>query len=174
MLSVRRYLANFVTAVLPPTRFYGLKAAIWRGAGVDVSPTARLVSSVKIWTSGPVSIGADTFLGHEVLIVGGDAPIVIGSRCDLAPRVVLVSGTHRDGGEHRAAGDGVSNPIEIGDGAWIGAAATVLGGVSVGAGAIVGAGSLVSKSISPYTVAVGAPCREIKSRAPSAPHPEST
>jgi acetyltransferase-like isoleucine patch superfamily enzyme len=164
MLSVRRYAANFLTGLLPKTRCYRLKSAIWRAAGVDICSTARLVSSVRIWTSGPVTIGSDAFLGHEVLIVGGDAPVRIGASCDLAPRVLLVTGTHLDGGAERAAGPGLSLPISIGTGAWIGAATTVLGGVSIGKGTVIGAGSLVKKSIPAQVIAVGVPCAMIKDR----------
>lgn len=164
MLSIRRYIANIVTGLLPPTRFYRLKAGIWRAAGVDVSATARLVSSVRIWTSGPVSIGADTFLGHEVMIVGGDAPVRIGAKCDLAPRVLVVTGTHLDGGTERAAGPGISHPVSIGNGVWIGAAATVLGGVEIGEGTMIGACSLVNRSVPKGVIAVGSPCVAIKGR----------
>jgi acetyltransferase-like isoleucine patch superfamily enzyme len=164
MLSVRRYAANFLTGLLPPTRCYRLKSAIWRAAGVDVCPTARLVSSVRIWTSGPVSIGPGAFLGHEVLIVGGNAPVRIGASCDLAPRVMLVTGTHLDGGAERAAGLGLSRPILIGNGTWIGASTTVLCGVEIGDGTVIGAGSVVNKSISAQVIAVGVPCAVIKDR----------
>lgn len=167
MLALRRYIANILSGILPPTRLYRVKARIWRLGGVDIAPSARLVSSVRIWTSGPVSIGADTFLGHEVMIVGGEAPVRIGARCDLAPRVMLVTGTHMDGGAERAAGAGVSHSIVIDDGVWIGAAVSVLGGVEIGAGTMVGASSLVNKSIPAQVVAVGAPCRIIKGRSVS-------
>ena len=170
MLTLRRYFANVIVGVLPPTRLYSLKAAIWRAAGVDISSSARLVSSVRIWTSGPVSIGDDTFLGHEVMIVGGDAAIRIGARCDLAPRVLLVTGSHLEGCADRAAGPGVSYPIAINDGVWIGASSTVLGNVEIGSGTVIGAASLVNKSVAPQMVAAGTPCRIIRSRSDVSKH----
>lgn len=160
-----RYLVNLITKILPPTRFYGLKASLWRAAGIEVAEGARLVSSVHVWTSGKVSIGADTFIGHEVMIVGGDASVRIGARCDIAPRVLIVTGTHLDGGRERAAGPGVSRPVAIGDGVWIGAASTILGGVEIGDGAIVAAGSLVKDSVPPNIVVGGVPCRILRERA---------
>lgn len=163
MLSFRRHFANKITSLLPMTRFYPIKAAIWRAAGVDVDPDARLVSTVRIWTSGPVSIGAGTFLGHEVMIVGGNAPVT-GANCDIAPRVLLVTGTHQDGGIDRAAGPGLSNPIHIREGVWVGAASTILGAVEIGNGAMIGAGSLVNKSVPAQMIAAGNPCRVIKPR----------
>lgn len=167
-MSILRYIANGLLSILPPTRGFGFRASIWRLAGIDVDGRARLVSSVRIWTSGPVSIGPDTFLGHEVMIVGGTAPVRIGARCDLAPRVLLVTGTHLDGGSERAAGPGISRPITIGDGVWIGAGATILGGVSIGAGTVIAAGSVVNKDIKAGVVAAGVPCRVLKDR-PASP-----
>lgn len=164
MLAVCRYLANILTGMLPPTRAYRWKALIWRAAGVGISLDTRIVSSVRIWTSGPLTIGADTFVGHEVMIVGGVAAVRIGAKCDIAPRVLFVTGTHIDGGEDRAAGPGVSFPISIGNGVWIGAGVTILGGCSVGDGAMIAAGSVVNKDIPPNVVAGGVPCRVIRER----------
>ncbi len=47
---------------------------------------------------------------------------------------------------------------------WIGANSVLLDGITIGEGAVIGAGSVVTKSIPPYCVAVGNPCRVIKSR----------
>jgi acetyltransferase-like isoleucine patch superfamily enzyme len=163
-MSARRYFANLLVSLLPPTRAFSLKVLIWRLARVDVARDARLVSSVRIWTSGPVAIGSDTFVGHEVMIVGGGASVRIGAKCDIAPRVLLATGTHLDGGRERAAGPGVSHPISIGDGVWIGAASTILGGVEVGDGAMIAAGSLVNRDVPSRVVVAGVPCRVIRER----------
>ncbi|MGF1454906.1 MAG: DapH/DapD/GlmU-related protein [Alphaproteobacteria bacterium] len=159
-LSMRRYLANAFCALLPPTRLYPLKAWVWRRAGVDAHPSAMIVSSVRIQTMGPVRIGARAFLGHETLLVGGDAPIEIGADADVSTRVVLMTGTHAiDAAGPRTAGAGLSRPITIGAGAWIGVNATVLGGVRVGNKALIAAGSVVTRSVPERTVAAGVPCR---------------
>jgi acetyltransferase-like isoleucine patch superfamily enzyme len=171
-LSTRRFLANTLIRGLPPTRFYALKRWLLRMGGVEVGAGARIVSSVRIWTSGAVRIGADTFIGHEVLVVGGEAPIVIGARCDLAPRVSLISGTHEEGTLERAAGAGRSDPITIGDGVWIGTGATVIAGSEIGNGTIVGAGSLVNGSIPAAVVAMGVPCRVMRARRTGAANAE--
>ena len=56
-----------------------------------------------------------------------------------------------------------SAPVVIEDDAWIGAHSIVLKGVTIGARSIVGAGSVVTRSITADCVAVGNPCRVIKS-----------
>jgi acetyltransferase-like isoleucine patch superfamily enzyme len=55
-------------------------------------------------------------------------------------------------------------PVIIHDDVWIGANAVVLPGVTVGKGSVIGAGSIVTKSIPPYSVAVGNPARVVKRR----------
>ena len=47
---------------------------------------------------------------------------------------------------------------------WIGGNVTVLKNVNIGEGCIVGAGSVVTKSLPPYSICVGVPCRPIKLR----------
>jgi len=62
----------------------------------------------------------------------------------------------------RSAGIGFSKSIIIDDGVWIGFGATVLPGVKIGKNSIIGAGSIVNKTIPPYTIAAGNPCKIIK------------
>lgn len=57
-------------------------------------------------------------------------------------------------------------PICIQDDIWIGGNVTVLKGVTIGEGCIVGAGSVVSKSLPPYSVCLGTPCRPLRPRFP--------
>jgi virginiamycin A acetyltransferase len=49
---------------------------------------------------------------------------------------------------------------------WIGEDVIILSGVTVGDGVVIGAGSIVSKSLEPYTVCVGVPCKSVKKRFP--------
>ena len=47
---------------------------------------------------------------------------------------------------------------------WLGAGVRMLRNVTIGRGSVVGAGSVVTKSLPPYSVAVGVPARVIKTR----------
>jgi len=162
-MSSRIFIANTITDFLPPSRFFYFKAAIYRIAGVEVHKSARLVSSVKIWGSGKVVIGANTFVGHEVLILTGAKEIFIGSDVDIGPRVTLVNGTHAiDMLGPRTAGIGISYPIIINDGAWVGAGTTIIGGCCIGEKSLIGAGSVVVSDIPSKVIAVGNPCKPIK------------
>lgn len=55
-----------------------------------------------------------------------------------------------------------STPVQIGDYVWIGESACVLPGVKIGEHSIIGALSNVTKSIPPYSIAVGNPAKVIK------------
>ncbi len=157
------YLANRLCRFLPPTRLYALKAQLLRIAGLDVHPSARIVSSAQIWGTCRVAIGRGTFVGHDVLITGGESRIRIGSAVDIGPRVCIVSGTHQvDMVGERSAGEGVSKDITIEDGVWVGAGVTILGGVTVGRKSVIAAGSLVNESVPPFVMAAGVPCRPVK------------
>lgn len=56
----------------------------------------------------------------------------------------------------------ITAPIVIEDEVFIGFRSLILPGVTIGKGSIIGAGSVVNKSIPPNSVAVGNPCKVIK------------
>lgn len=165
MRSAVIFLYELVSAVLPSTRCFPLKAFLLRLAGARLGREVRVVSGARFRISGPLSVGDGTWLGEDLLVVGGDAEVSIGGRCDIGPRVTLVTGSHvLWQNEDRAAGDGFSAPIMIGDGVWIGAGATILGGVSVGDRAMIAAGALVASDVEPDTLVAGVPARLVKRR----------
>ena len=163
MSSAKLFLCRVVFSFLPPTRIWAVKRFLLMWAGAEVARNVRIVSSVRIMIGGRLKVGEDTWLGHEVLMVGGEADVLIGSRVDIAPRVSFITGSHHlDWSGDRAAGKGFSKPIVVEDGAWIGANATVLGGVSIGRCAVVAAGALVNSDVPPYTLVAGVPARIIR------------
>lgn len=54
-------------------------------------------------------------------------------------------------------------PVKIGSGCWIGGGVIILPGVTIGDGSVIGAGSVVTKDIPANCVAVGNPCRILRS-----------
>lgn len=53
-------------------------------------------------------------------------------------------------------------PVKIGSGCWIGGGVIILPGVTIGDGSVIGAGSVVTKDIPANCVAVGNPCRVLR------------
>ena len=166
--TVRRFLVHRILRLLPSTRLYRIKVALYRWAGIDIAATARVVSSVSIIGPGEVSIGLDTFIGHECMLVSAGAGIYIGANVDIGPRVFIGTGTHEvDMSGLHSAGKGTSVAIVVEDGVWIGAGSLVLPGVVIGFKAVIAAGSVVTRDVPPFVVAAGVPCRVVKRWSPA-------
>jgi maltose O-acetyltransferase len=85
-----------------------------------------------------------------------------GDDVSLGPHVQIVAATHPVDPDERARGPELGRPVTIGHRVWIGAGAIVCPGVTIGDGSTIGAGSVVVKSIPPRSVAVGNPCRVVR------------
>lgn len=142
------YFNNLVFYLLPETRCFGLKRAMWRLAGAKVGKGVRISSSAKIVCSGQLEIGDDTWIGSQVLLAPASR-IVIGKNCDIAPRVYIGNGTHEIAPDaDRIAGKDVALDVTIGDGSWLCANSCILPGVTIGDKCVVAAGAVVAK---PFT-----------------------
>jgi acetyltransferase-like isoleucine patch superfamily enzyme len=164
MRSSVLYVYSLLCMLLPATRFFGFKRWLLGVAGCDLGWNVRIASSARFQLQGPLRVGADTWIGHDVLVVGGDAPVHIGANCDIAPRVTLATGTHQvEPQAAHVAGKGYSVPITIEDGCWIGAGALILGGTVIRSHSIVAAGAVVRGEFPPRVLIGGVPARVIKS-----------
>jgi acetyltransferase-like isoleucine patch superfamily enzyme len=110
---------------------------------------------------GDVKIGSETRIGISNVIIG---PVTIGNNVILAQNIVMSGLNH--GYEdvnlpiHKQP---VSmSPIIIEDDCWIGANVVVTSGVTIGKHCVIAAGAVVTKSIPPFSIAVGNPARVIK------------
>ena len=155
------YMIQCIFALLPDTRLFRAKAVLLRLRGFEIGSDVSVVSSAKFKLKN-LSIGDGSFIGHETLIAGGDAWVKIGKNVDIAPRCLIVTGTHAIGGPARRAGEGISLEIVIGSGTWIGAHCTIIGGVTIGSGCIIAAGSLVNKDMDDDQLIAGIPAKEVR------------
>lgn len=114
-----------------------------------------------LW-GGYLSIGDNTWIGNQVLIVSSSA-IKIGANIDIAPRVFIGTGTHTIdvNSDHVAATD-ISKDIVIGDGCWLCANAVILPGVTLGNKCVVAAGAVVTRSFNDKKLIGGIPATVIK------------
>jgi acetyltransferase-like isoleucine patch superfamily enzyme len=96
--------------------------------------------------------------GHGDVTIGDDCLIAMGSK--------IISANHFVPDKNiliRNCPD-IKKRIIIGNDVWLGADVKVLAGVSIGNGCVVGAGSVVTKSLEPYSIAIGVPARVITNR----------
>ncbi|MDQ5895409.1 MAG: maltose O-acetyltransferase [Actinomycetota bacterium] len=109
-----------------------------------------------------ISIGSDSFInfGGVVLDV---SPVSIGDQVRIATNVQLLTAEHPLDPVERRQGINLSRPLTIGDGVWLGAGVIVCPGVTVGENAVIGAGSVVTRDIPAGVLAVGNPCRVVRS-----------
>ncbi len=155
------YIANFVLALLPPTRLFGLKRLILRMLGISVGEETRVCGAVKFYGGGRVTIGAKCWIGLGAsFYTSPGADVEIGDRCDIAPQVAFMCGSHELGTPERRAGAGKASTILVGAGTWIGIRSAILGGAEIGAASIVGAGSLLLPGKYPENaLLLGAPAK---------------
>ena len=162
MNTKKAIIVRGIMRLLPETRCFTLKSTLWRWAGATIGSNVRICSSALILGTGELEIGDDTWIGHQVFIESG-SKVSIGASVDIGPRTYIGTGSHKidTEGQH-TAGEGTSEPITIEDGVWLGANTTILPGVTIGKKTLVGAGAVVTRSLTPYSVAIGIPARSIR------------
>ncbi len=141
-----------------------------------------------IQSKGALSAGRRSFYNGEWHVKAlPEAPVSIGSYCAIGRNFTIMPINHDtrfpavQGSVYRhyfnRPHPGEVGPpsrqrskggVVIGSDVWIADNVTILGGVTIGDGACIGAGSVVTKSVPPFTVAAGVPCRKISPRFPDA------
>ena len=154
----------------------------------------RLGSGTRIYGSlrfgnvpSHILVGRNCMLGAGLFLsASDDAHIRIGDNCSINTGCHLVAVSGIDIGDGTMIGEYVSirdqnhnfadaqleireqgfvsKPIRIGKDVWIGRGVFIGSGIEIGDGCIIGANSVVTKSLPPYSVAVGSPARVVKSR----------
>lgn len=109
-----------------------------------------------------IEIGENFYSNHNLIILD-PAPVKFGKNVFIGPNCGFYTPEHPINGEERAKGLEYAKSITVGDDVWIGGSVTVLSGVTIGNNVVIGAGSVVTKNIPSNTVAVGNPCRVIRS-----------
>ncbi|MBH8556224.1 acyltransferase [Nostocaceae cyanobacterium CENA357] len=112
-----------------------------------------------------IQISEEAFIGPDVCIAG-PGNIKIGKRCMIAAHSGIYANHHNFTDPLKPIKyQGVTRKgIVIEDDCWLGHGVTVLDGVTIGQGSVIGAGAVVNKDIPPFSIAVGAPVRIVKSR----------
>ncbi len=160
----------------------GRNAQIY-GDDINFGQNVKIATNVSIFRN--VSIGNNVNIGDNVeircnkinkIIIGNNCTVnrnslvmglvTIGDYCMIAPNCIIMGSNHifsdtsiniKEQGVH-------SKGIKIGDNVWLGANAIVVDGVNIGEGSVIGASSVVTKDIPVNSIAVGSPCKVIKTR----------
>lgn len=134
--------------------------------------------NVEIDTPFYCDYGKNIFLGSDVIInmnctFVDNREIKIGNRVLIASNVQFYTSAHPILPEQRLISNWeerattffrtYARPIEVKDNVWIGGGCIILAGVTIGENSVIGAGSVVTHSIPANCVAVGIPCRVIRS-----------
>lgn len=132
----------------------------------------------NVWVTAPIFVdyGENIHLGDNCEInmncVFLDcSTITIGNNSGIGPNVQVYAVGHPVDPKERlndTLGDTLGTwkssgaPVTIGNNVWIGGGSIILPGVTIGDNTTIGAGSVVTKSIPSNCLAVGNPCRVIK------------
>lgn len=108
-----------------------------------------------------IHIGERFYSNFDCILLDG-AEIRIGDDVLFGPRVGIFTTNHAIDPEERAAGACYAKPVSIGNKVWLGANVTVNQGVTIGENTIIGSGSVVTKDIPANVIAVGNPCRVLR------------
>lgn len=108
-----------------------------------------------------IEIGENFYSNHNLTILDGNK-VKFGDNVFIAPNCSFYTAGHPLDAEMRNKGIEYAKPIEIGNNVWIGGNVVVLPGVKIGDNTVIGAGSIVNKDIPSNVIAVGNPCKVIK------------
>ncbi|MDR3696352.1 acyltransferase [Mucilaginibacter sp.] len=156
--------------VTPFIHHRGKGSSIRRSARADIFPFNKFSlganTTIEDFSTvnngvGDVLIGDDSRVGLGSVVIG---PVTIGNQVILAQNIVLsgLNHTYTDVTIPIRLQKVTTAAIIVEDEVWIGANAVITAGVTIGKHSVVAGGSVVTKSIPPYSVAVGNPARVIK------------
>lgn len=152
---------GFINHILKGNRFYNSKRKVLNMIGCSIAENVRIVGPIQFHYGTKLEVGKGTFIGTSFTI-HGNGNIIIGEECDIAPEVIILTGSHELGNHYKRAGKGYCENVSIGSGCWICARACILPGKQIGDGCVVAAQSLVNKNIADDYLVGGVPARPIR------------
>lgn len=145
------------------------KASIYGAGRISIGNNTRIDDFCVL--SGNITIGSNVHIAAFCGLFAGNAGIVLNDFSGLSSCCVIYAESDDYSGE------AFSNPtfpmefrkisggtVILGKHSVLGTGSAVLPGVTVGEGASVGSMSLVTKSLEPWGIYVGVPCKRLKDR----------
>lgn len=109
-----------------------------------------------------IEVGNNFYANYNLTILDV-GKVKIGENVLIAPNVSIYTAGHPIHPVPRNAGYEYGISITIGDNVWIGGSTVINPGVHIGSNVVIGAGSVVTKDIPDNVIAVGNPCRVLRS-----------
>lgn len=109
-----------------------------------------------------IHLGDRVFFNFNCTVLDA-GEVRIGNDFMCGPNVQLYTAEHPIDPETRRTLVETAGPITIGNDVWIGGGAIICPGVCIGDGSVIGAGSVVTRDVPAGVVAVGNPCRVLRS-----------
>lgn len=109
-----------------------------------------------------IEAGDNFYANHNLVILDG-AKVTFGDNVFIAPNCGFYTAGHPIDYKTRNSGLEYAYPIKVGNNVWIGGNVCVMPGVTIGDNVVIGGGSVVTKDIPSNVVAVGNPCKPIRS-----------
>lgn len=166
-IKIKRVVWNITAAFLfrpfiTPV-FRKWRIALLRMFGAKVEWDANVYASVKIWAPWMLQMGHRACLGPEVICYNQDW-VVLEDDAIVSQYSYLCTAGHDVDHANTADSGLITAPIVLHRGAWVGSRAYIGMEVEIGEGAVVGATASVYKSVEPWSVVGGNPCKIIKMR----------
>ena len=142
------------------SRFENHPLNIRIGENTKIMPGARLIPQ-----QGRIVIGRNCTVQYGCLLYGVGL-LQIGDDVRIAAHTVITPMNHVYSDANtpiRMQGE-TTRGVTIGNDVWVGAGVKILDGVTIGRGCVIGAGSVVTRSVEPFSIAVGVPARVIGRR----------
>lgn len=108
-----------------------------------------------------IKIGENFYSNHNLIILDANT-VEFGDNVFIAPNCGFYTAGHPIDASTRNKGLEYTKKIKVGNDVWIGGNVVVLPGVTIGDNCVIGAGSVVNKDIPANSIAVGNPCKVIK------------
>jgi galactoside O-acetyltransferase len=112
-----------------------------------------------------ISIGENFYANCNLTIID-DWEVDIGNNVLFGPNITISTTGHPLDPEKRREGKMYAFKVVIEDDVWVGGGVIINPGVTIGRGAVIGAGSVVTKDIPANVIAVGNPCKVLRSIGP--------
>jgi len=143
-----------------PKQTSPLRVALLKLFGAKLAAHVEIGAGVQVWVPWNLTMGEYSSIGFGAEIYNF-AAVVIGRHVVISQYNYVCTSTHDYTHPYFPL---VSKPITIGSQAWVASGCLLSPGITIGEGAVIGARSLVTKSMPPWMVCAGSPCKPIKER----------